>query len=169
MLKMLPAASRIPISQRVKKSLASGQSAARILSRSTDLLPCWQAGCRGLTTVFYDGKCGLCSKEIDHYRKIAPQGVFHWQDVTQSAEELEKRGISLAESLRLLHATDSDGKLHVGVDAFLLIWSQLDRWRLLGRIVALPPVRKVADLLYLAFADKRFKKLEHCQIAARKG
>ena len=55
------------------------------------------------------------------------EGVFHWQDVTQSAEELEKRGISLAESLRLLHATDSDGKLHIGVDAFLLIWSQLDR------------------------------------------
>merc|ERR1719300_66999 len=164
---MLPAVSRIPISQGVK-SIASRQSPARILGRSTDLMSCWP-GCRGLTTVFYDGKCGLCSKEINHYRKIAPQGVFHWQDVTQSAEELEKRGISLAESLRLLHATDSDGKLHIGVGAFLLIWSQLDRWRLLGRMVALPPVRKVADLLYLAFADKRFKKLEHCQIAARKG
>merc|ERR1719242_2207410 len=122
-----------------------------------------------LVTVFYDGKCGLCSKEINHYKKIAPQGVFHWQDVTQSAEELEKRGISLAESLRLLHATNTEGELHIGVDAFILIWSQLDRWRLLGRLVALPPVRKVADLLYTAFADKRFKKLEHCQIAARKG
>jgi len=164
---MLPATSRIPISQGMK-SLASRKCSARILSRSTDSMPCWP-GCRGLTTVFYDGKCGLCSKEIDHYRKIAPQGVFHWQDVTQSAEELEKRGISLAESLRLLHATDAEGKLHIGVDAFILIWSQLDRWRLLGRIVALPPVRKVADLLYIAFADKRFKKLEHCQIAARKG
>ena len=89
--------------------------------------------------------------------------------MTQSCEELEKRGISLADSLRLLHATDSKGKLHIGVDAFILIWSQLDRWRVLGWLVSLPPVRKVADLLYLAFADKRFKKLEHCQIAARKG
>merc|ERR1712032_1605565 len=79
------------------------KGSARVLSRHTDLtatmMPCW-SGCRGLTTVFYDGKCGLCSKEIDHYRKIAPKGVFHWQDVTQSAEELEKRGISLADSLR---------------------------------------------------------------------
>ena len=89
--------------------------------------------------------------------------------MTQSCEELEKRGISLADSLRLLHATDSKGKLHIGVDAFILIWSQLDRWRVLGRLVSLPPVRKVADLIYVAFADKRFKKLEHCQIAARKG
>ena len=36
-------------------------------------MPCWP-GCRGLTTVFYDGKCGLCSKEINHYMKIAPKG-----------------------------------------------------------------------------------------------
>ena len=27
-----------------------------------------------LVTVFYDGKCGLCSKEINHYKKIAPTG-----------------------------------------------------------------------------------------------
>ena len=26
--------------------------------------------------VFYDGKCGLCSKEINHYRKIAGAGIF---------------------------------------------------------------------------------------------
>ena len=75
---MLPATSRIPISQGVK-SLASRKCSARILSRSTDSMPCWP-GCRGLTTVFYDGKCGLCSKEIDHYRKIAPQGRIEiWQ------------------------------------------------------------------------------------------
>ena len=28
-------------------------------------------------TVFYDGKCGLCSKEINHYKKIAPNGKYH--------------------------------------------------------------------------------------------
>ena len=27
-----------------------------------------------LVTVFYDGKCGLRSKEINHYKKIAPTG-----------------------------------------------------------------------------------------------
>ena len=38
-----------------------------------------------MITVFYDGKCGLCSKEINHYRKVAPSGIFSWQDITESA------------------------------------------------------------------------------------
>ena len=29
-----------------------------------------------LVTVFYDGKCGLCSREINHYKKIAPNGKY---------------------------------------------------------------------------------------------
>ena len=47
-----------------------------------------------LITVFYDGKCGLCNKEIDHYRKISPVGIFHWQDITKSNNaDLTKAGI----------------------------------------------------------------------------
>ena len=29
-----------------------------------------------LTKVFYDGKCGLCSKEINYYKKISPDNIF---------------------------------------------------------------------------------------------
>ena len=47
-----------------------------------------------LITVFYDGKCGLCNKEIDHYRKISPVGIFNWQDITTSNNaDLTKAGI----------------------------------------------------------------------------
>ena len=31
--------------------------------------------------IFYDGKCGLCSKEINYYIKIAPKNVFDWFDI----------------------------------------------------------------------------------------
>ena len=91
-----------------------------------------------MITVFYDGKCGLCSKEVSHYRKIAPAGVFDWQDITESAEDLNKEGISLSEGLKLLHAKDKSGQMHVGVDAFILIWKQLKRWRVLAFLVGLP-------------------------------
>ena len=120
-----------------------------------------------MITVFYDGKCGLCSKEINHYRKIAPSNIFNWQDITESADELNKEGISLSEGLRLLHAKDEEGLVHVGVDAFILIWKQLRRWRVLGLLVGLPIIRQIANTAYLTFANWRFKKLEHCQLAAR--
>ena len=30
---------------------------------------------------FFDGKCGLCSKEISYYQGIAPVGIFVWKDI----------------------------------------------------------------------------------------
>jgi predicted DCC family thiol-disulfide oxidoreductase YuxK len=120
-----------------------------------------------MITVYYDGKCGLCSKEIRHYKKIAPEGLFLWHDITKSAEELHQHGIKLADGLMFLHAKDSDGAIHIGVDAFILIWSRLQRWRLLAKIVSLPIIRHMTNSLYTIFAHWRFNRLEHCQLAAQ--
>lgn len=115
--------------------------------------------------VFYDGKCGLCLKEINYYKKIAPIGIFDWQDITQCADELKKEGISLAEGLKLLHVKDHNGKIHIGVEAFILIWKQLARWRILATFISLPVIKQIAKLIYRAFANWRFKRLTHCQLA----
>ena len=120
-----------------------------------------------MITVFYDGKCGLCSREINHYRKIAPAGIFSWKDITESVDELEQEGISLAQGLKLLHAKDERQQLHVGVDAFILIWKQLDRWRVLAILVSLPGIRQISNLAYCTFANWRFDRLEHCRVAAK--
>jgi predicted DCC family thiol-disulfide oxidoreductase YuxK len=120
-----------------------------------------------MITVFFDGKCGLCSKEISHYRKIAPDGIFIWQDITKSADDLKANGISLSEGLKLLHAKDIDGKFYVGVDAFILIWKQLKRWRLLAIFVSLPIIKQIINFAYKIFANWRFKRLKHCQLAAK--
>jgi predicted DCC family thiol-disulfide oxidoreductase YuxK len=120
-----------------------------------------------MITVFYDGKCSLCSKEINLYRKIALDGTFDWQDITEFADDLKKEGISLSEGLKLLHAKDKKGQLHIGVDAFILIWKQLKRWRILAALIGLPVIRQIANIAYSAFAKWRFKRLEHCQLAAK--
>ena len=117
-----------------------------------------------MITVFYDGKCGLCSKEINYYRKIAPLGVFVWQDINQLKDQLAKEGLTLSEGLKILHVKDDKGKLHKGVAAFILIWQQLPAWRLLAIIIALPLIRQTANLAYQIFANWRFKRLDHCQI-----
>ena len=122
-----------------------------------------------MITVFYDGKCGLCSKEINYYRKIAPQGVFDWQDITACSDSLEKQGVCLAEGLKLLHAKDGNGQMQVGVDAFILIWRQLKRWKVLAMLVALPIIKPMAHFSYQLFANWRFKRLTHCQLAEKNG
>ena len=39
--------------------------------------------------VFYDGKCGLCSKEINYYKKISPDNLFEWYDIATNPKALK--------------------------------------------------------------------------------
>ena len=117
-----------------------------------------------MISVYFDGKCGLCSKEIRYYQKIAPAGIFNWYDVASDPAPLSALNIEQEAALRRLHATDGAGKLYIGVAAFGLIWRALRYWALLGWLVRLPLVKQVAELAYNRFADYRFKKLPHCQV-----
>lgn len=118
-----------------------------------------------MITVFYDGKCGLCRREIEHYKRVAPKDVFIWHDITISPSTFESLGIEYADGLKLLHVQDAQGKIYIGVDAFILIWSQIKRWRMLSKFVGLRLVRMLANRVYLIFANWRFSRLSHCQAA----
>lgn len=121
-----------------------------------------------MITVFYDGQCGVCSKEIAYYKRIAKEGVFDWQDVVSAHEALNKAGITTVEALKYMHVQDDDGTIHRGVDAFIIMWSQMPQWIWLAKFVALPGVRGLATRLYDAFAKRRFNRLQHCQVALQK-
>ena len=117
--------------------------------------------------VFFDGKCGLCSKEIAYYQSIAPSGIFAWMDIATDASPLAAHQISQADALRHLHVRDAAGNWHIGAAAFLVIWQQLRYWRFLAVLVGLPIIRQIAAMVYNRFADHRFAKLAHCQIAQK--
>ena len=116
-------------------------------------------------SVFFDGKCNLCSKEIDYYQRIAPKNTFNWIDITKTPGELDKFEIKLSDGLRLMHVADSNGNIFTGVDAFIIMWKQIKYWKILGLFVSLPIVKQIANLLYRYFADWRFNRYEHCLIA----
>jgi predicted DCC family thiol-disulfide oxidoreductase YuxK len=119
-----------------------------------------------MITVFYDGACGLCAREIKHYQRIAPLGRFTWVDITKEPEAFVARGFQVAEGLKALHAEDDAGRMQIGVAAFLVIWRGLSwPWRTAARIVGLPLVLAVAERVYKIFAAWRFKKLGYDRCA----
>ena len=121
-----------------------------------------------LIKVFYDGKCGLCSKEINYYKRIAPKNIFEWHDIASNPNILKDIRISQYDALMYLHAMDQKSNLKIGVDAFILIWDKLKYWKILSILVRTPIIYSVAKIIYKLFANYRFKKLAHCQMASQK-
>ena len=121
-----------------------------------------------LIKVFYDGKCGLCSKEINYYKSIAPKNTFEWYDIATNQSDLKHIKVSQYDALMYLHVLDKQSNLRIGVDAFISIWCELRFWNLLSILIKLPFIHSLAKFMYKIFAGYRFKKLSHCQIANRK-
>ncbi len=120
-----------------------------------------------MITVFYDGKCGLCRREIEHYIRIAPVGVFAWVDITIASEPFTTRGYKVKDGLKALHVEDDVGKMHQGVAAFAIIWRRLPRlWPLLALLLKTPFAMPLAEKIYAKFAAWRFKKLgyDSCEL-----
>jgi len=114
--------------------------------------------------VYFDGKCGLCNKEINYYKKISPPFVFKWCNVFEHESELENIKLKIQEALMILHAVDENGTLYKGVDAFILIWSNLNKWKYLAFLASLPIIKKILSLVYKIFAKWRFKKMNYCKL-----
>jgi predicted DCC family thiol-disulfide oxidoreductase YuxK len=109
-------------------------------------------------TVFYDGKCSLCAREIAHYQKIATQDKFYFCDITQDSKQFTQLGFETTSGLRQLHVLNSHGHVKIGLDAFITIWRELKGWKYLAMIANLPGIHFILSRVYKSFATWRFKK-----------
>lgn len=97
---------------------------------------------------YYHGGCPVCRTEIDHYKRGAGGDRVTWLDLSVEPEALAERGIDRASAKRRLHVRDETGRLHIGVDAFVLLWQRMPRYRWLASLVASRPMRPLAVALY---------------------
>jgi predicted DCC family thiol-disulfide oxidoreductase YuxK len=109
-------------------------------------------------TIFYDGACGVCSKEIRYYRSIIDQRV-QFVDIASTDFEAGKFNKTLKEFQKQLHACDAGGQFFTGVDAFRKLWDALPSpfYPLLSTFVGLPGIHLAARASYAIFA--RFRHL----------
>ena len=99
------------------------------------------------TSVIYNGSCPICSTEVSAYRRHAEaEGLplaFH--DLTTC--DLAPYGLSKDDAARRLYVLHQ-GTMTSGVDAFLILWREMPKFRWLSRIVGLPGVRHLARPVY---------------------
>ena len=92
---------------------------------------------------------------------------FKWLDIANNPKDLKEFNIKQSDALLYLHAFDSKNKKYVGVDAFILIWKNLNYWKFLAFIASLPIIKSLLSVIYNKFAYYRFNKLEHCIISKK--
>jgi predicted DCC family thiol-disulfide oxidoreductase YuxK len=100
--------------------------------------------------VYYNGACPVCGPEIERFRRAAhhADAPFAWHDLAAHPEALAAHRVTAADARRRLHVIDGQGRLHIGIDAFILIWSQLPGYRRLAPLVRLPLVHAIAAAAY---------------------
>ena len=109
-------------------------------------------------TVFYDGGCPLCSREINHYRKLSADIPIQWLDVTASDAGLERFGLDRDQALKRFHVLDDHGAFHVGAYGFITLWRQLPYYRTLAFLTRALRVAPWLEAVYVRFADWHYRR-----------
>lgn len=107
-------------------------------------------------TVYYDGACPICAREIGMYRGCAGAERIDWVDVgVAGAPEKVADDLSRDQALARFHVRAEDGRLVSGAAAFATLWRALPAWRRIGRVASWPPIGRALDALYRGFLALR--------------
>ncbi|GAC86540.1 hypothetical protein NBRC3257_1100 [Gluconobacter thailandicus NBRC 3257] len=102
-------------------------------------------------TVWHDGSCPLCQKEIALMRRLDRRGNIQFIDATSETADcpLDRRKL-----LGRFHAREGD-RMYDGAAAFAAMWRAILVLRPLGEIARFPPVLKGLEFLYGHFLKAR--------------
>lgn len=102
-------------------------------------------------TVYFDGGCPVCSREIALYRSQPGADAVNWVDAAHCDAAALGPGLSRADAMARLHLRRADGSLVSGAAAFTTMWQALPRWAWLGRWLDARPTLWVLEAGYRAF------------------
>ncbi|OYZ97578.1 MAG: thiol-disulfide oxidoreductase [Novosphingobium sp. 17-62-8] len=98
-------------------------------------------------TVWYDGACPLCQREIALMRRIGGEGRIDFHDASNPATACP---VDRAQALARFHVREGD-RLFTGAAAFAAMWRAIPRLRWLGRMARWQPFALLLEGMYRVF------------------
>ncbi|MGY0217818.1 thiol-disulfide oxidoreductase DCC family protein [Endozoicomonadaceae bacterium StTr2] len=105
-------------------------------------------------TLFYDGHCPLCMKEIHWLESLNTDRKLLLVDIHQENFQQCYQNLDPEQLDRKLHARLGHGRLVTGIDATLAAWESVGRGFWIAPL-RWPLMRYVADVIYKIFARNR--------------
>ncbi|MGN6581917.1 MAG: thiol-disulfide oxidoreductase DCC family protein [Bordetella sp.] len=102
-------------------------------------------------TLYYDGGCPVCSREVAMYRRQPGAQDVCWVDVSRCDAADLGPGLSRDAAMSRLYLRLPDGRLVSGAMAFATLWQSLPRLAFLGRLLSARPVVWLLEAVYRLF------------------
>lgn len=102
-------------------------------------------------TVYFDGACPMCSREIAMYQRQPGANAVRWVDVARCDPSELGPDLTREAAMARLHLRRADGTLVSGAEAFTAMWRALPQWALLGRLLSNRPTLWVLERAYRFF------------------
>mgnify|MGYP002884222437 FL=1 len=110
-----------------------------------------------MLTIFFDGGCPLCKREVDFLQSRNQKGYLRFIDINRSDFSSDlKFGITYKKAMERIHALKSDGSIIKDIKVFQEAYDLIG----LGWIYAptkLPIFNKLFELIYGVWAKYRLK------------
>lgn len=103
-------------------------------------------------TVYYDGACPVCRREIGFYQRRTGGDVAYCDVATEACPAPD---LGREQALQRFHVRLPDGGLVSGAAAFLALWRATPGLRLPARLLSAAPVVALLDVAYGGFLRLR--------------
>ena len=94
---------------------------------------------------FFNESCNICNTEINHYKKI--NKTIDWINVINNKNAYIETKLTPKKLIRRIHIIKNN-KLYKGLDAFIIIWNEIPRYRFLAKFTSIPIIYQISWLIY---------------------
>ncbi|MEM7499390.1 MAG: DUF393 domain-containing protein [Pseudomonadota bacterium] len=106
---------------------------------------------RAAETVFYDGGCPICAREVAGYRRMAGAETVEWVDVATAPEAALPEGATRQALLSRFTVRRADGATVDGAAGFFSLWRRLGPTARIARLLDRRPFTDIAEGAYRLF------------------
>ena len=106
-------------------------------------------------TVYFDGQCPLCSREIQFYQRQRGAENVNWIDVTKVGISDLPLGLTKEDALARFHIVNFKGQLISGGEAFSSLWLSLPAFCWAGKFFKINFLASLLEVMYNLFLPCR--------------
>ncbi len=97
--------------------------------------------------IYYNQSCSICNGEINFYKKKITSPLFEWVNINDNIKAYIETKRTKDQLMRRMHAL-VHGHLVVGAKVFIIIWEEIDYFKILAKIFGNPIIYPLFFIFY---------------------